>query len=287
MTKCNALVNLDKKVERSVKLIQSAGKVAKEHGQPLEICYSGGKDSDVILELARMSGVNFRAIYKNTTIDPPGTIAHVKANGVEILQPKMTFAQLMAKKGFPTRVARFCCQVLKEYKVLDYAVIGVRRDESRARAERYKEPEQCRVYSTKEKCRQYMPILDWTAQDVAAFIAERGIKCHPLYYDEKGGFHEERRLGCMGCPIASRRKRLLNLKQYPNIIKMYCRAGEKYRQTHPNSPNIKMFPTVFDWLTFTIYCDSIEDFRQKFGVNMFEEEIDTKSFLEREFNIKL
>jgi phosphoadenosine phosphosulfate reductase len=278
---------LHRKVDRSVKLIQAACKVAKEHGQQLEICYSGGKDSDVILELAKMSGVDYRAIYKNTTIDPPGTIAHVKANGVEILQPKMTFAQLMAKKGFPSRVARFCCQVLKEYKVLDYAVIGVRRDESRARAERYKEPEQCRVYSAKEKCRQYMPLLDWTERDVADFITERGIKCHHFYYDEDGTFHPERRLGCMGCPIASRRKRVLQLKEYPNMIKMYCRQGEKYRQAHPNSPNIKMFPTVYDWLTFTLYCDSIEDFRQKFGVNMFGEAIDTKAFLEKEFNIKL
>jgi hypothetical protein len=48
-----------------------------------------------------------------------------------------------------------------------------------------------------------------------------------------------------------------------------------------------MFPTVYDWLTFTLYCDSIEDFRQKFGVNMFGEAIDTKAFLEKEFNIKL
>ena len=62
------------KIARAIKLIQAAGKVAKEHGQPLEICYSGGKDSDVILELAKMSGVDYRAIYKNTTIDPPGTI---------------------------------------------------------------------------------------------------------------------------------------------------------------------------------------------------------------------
>ena len=51
------------KVDRAVKLIQSAGKIAQEHGQPLEICYSGGKDSDVILELAKMAGVNYRAIY--------------------------------------------------------------------------------------------------------------------------------------------------------------------------------------------------------------------------------
>lgn len=278
---------LQRKVDFALRLLQGAERMAKKVGQPVEISYSGGKDSDVILELARMSGVEFRAIYKNTTIDPPGTIAHVKANGVEILQPKMTFAQLMAKKGYPTRVARFCCQVLKEYKVLDYAVIGVRRDESRARMERYKEPEQCRVYNAKEKCRQYMPLLDWTGRDVADFITERGIKCHHLYYDEDGTFHPERRLGCMGCPIASRRKRVLQLKKYPNMIKMYCRQGEKYRQAHPKSPNIKIFPTVYDWLTFTLYCNSIEEYRQKFGVNMFGEAIDTKAFLEKEFGIDL
>lgn len=162
--------------------------MAHEHGQPIEVCYSGGKDSDVILELARMSGVEYRAIYKNTTIDPPGTIKHAQDNGVEIFKPKMTFAELMAKKGFPSRFARFCCQQLKEYKVLNYAVVGIRRDESKKRAEQYKEPEICRVYNSKEKCRQYLPILDWTSQDIAEFVSERGIKCHPLYYDETGNF---------------------------------------------------------------------------------------------------
>lgn len=278
---------LERKVNRALKLIQSAGRVALEHGQPLEICYSGGKDSDVILELAKMAAVEFRAIYKNTTIDPPGTIAHVKANGVEVLQPKMTFAQLIEKKGFPSRYVRFCCQVLKEYKVLDYAVIGVRRDESRARAVRYTEPELCRVFSAKEKCRQYMPLLDWSVRDISEFISVRGIRCHPLYYDEKGAFHPERRLGCIGCPLASRRLRILELKEFPNMIKMFCRQGEKYRQAHPNSTAVKKLPTVYDWLAFTLYCDNILDFRQKFGENMFGEAIDTKWFLEKEFNIKL
>lgn len=279
---------LTKKVERAIKLIQAAGKIAKEHGQPLEVAYSGGKDSDVILELTKMAGVEYRAIYKNTTIDPPGTIAHVKANGVEMLQPKITFSQLMAKKGFPSRVARFCCQVLKEYKVLDYAVLGIRRDESRARTQRYKEPEVCRVYNAKEKCRQYLPILDWTENDVAEFIKERSIKCHPLYYDNKGNFHVERRLGCMGCPIASRRKRILDFKEHPNMIKMYCRQGEIYRKNHPDSPNNRMFNTVYDWLVFTLYCDSLQEFREKFGNTIFgNDAIDTKIFLEQQFNITL
>ena len=72
--------------------------------------------------------------------------------------------------------------------MLDYAVVGVRRDESRARSERYKEPEVCRVYNKTKgiKSRQYLPILDWTKEDVAEFLTERGVKCHALYYDEHG-----------------------------------------------------------------------------------------------------
>lgn len=194
----------------------------------------------------------------------------------------------MAKKGFPSRVARFCCKVLKEYKVLDYAVLGIRRDESRARTQRYKEPELCRVYNAKEKCRQYLPILDWTENDVAEFIKLRSIKCHPLYYDNKGNFHVERRLGCMGCPLASRRKRILNFKEHPNMIKMYCRQGEIYRKNHPDSPNNRMFNTVYDWLVFTLYCDSLQEFREKFGNTIFgNDAIDTKLFLEQQFNITL
>lgn len=88
---------LQKKINQAIKLIQSASKKAEESGQPLEIAYSGGKDSDVILELAKMSGVKYRAIYKNTTIDPPGTIKHAKERGAEMVMPKMTFAQIIEK----------------------------------------------------------------------------------------------------------------------------------------------------------------------------------------------
>jgi len=69
---------LQKKVERAVRLLQS---VARGYDGEIEVAYSGGKDSDVILELARMSGIKYRAIYHNTTIDPPGTIAHVREVG--------------------------------------------------------------------------------------------------------------------------------------------------------------------------------------------------------------
>ena len=278
---------LQRKVDRAVKLIQAAGKVAKEHGQPLEICYSGGKDSDVILELARMSGIEFRAIYRNTTIDPPGTIKHCRDNGVEIIQPKVTFRQVLEKVGLPSRYRRACCDHLKEYKILDYAVIGVRRDESKKRAERYKEPELCRVYKHKQRQRQYLPILEWTAADVETFIMERGIKCHSLYYDEDGTFHVERRLGCMGCPLAAKKQRMAEFKAHPQMAKFYIKGAQKYMDTHPDSKVHKTFKDACEWFCFTLYCDNLEEFRYMFGVNMFGESIDCKQHLQELFGIDL
>ena len=177
---------LQKKIEQSIRLLQS---VQKRYDGEIELAYSGGKDSDVILQLAKEAGIRYRAIYKNTTIDPPGTIAHVKEMGVEIIRPKENFFQLIAKKGFPNRFSRFCCEVLKEYKILDKTVIGVRKAESRARKERYNEPTECRYYGSKKEenhVEQIYPILEWTDEDVRDFILDRGLNLAPLYYDTGG-----------------------------------------------------------------------------------------------------
>lgn len=279
-------MTLQQKIDNGIKLIQAAGEMAASHGQPLEICYSGGKDSDVILELARMSGVNYKAIYKNTTIDPPGTERHAKDNGVEVRMPKMSFKQIVEKRGLPGRMRRMCCEILKEYKIMDYAVVGVRKDESKARAERYDEPEQCRVYPNKEKSRLYYPLLEWTADDVAAFVAMRGIKCHPLYYDEQGRFHAERRLGCMGCPLVSTKKRIEEFKRYPGMVRLYVKAAQVFFDNHPDSKMREYINDACEWFVMSLYCNSKTDFEQRFGSSLFGR-TDCKAFLEQQFNIKL
>ena len=89
----------------------------------------------------------------------------------------------------PSRVSRLCCSYLKEYPILPRAIVGIRREESIKRREKYKEPERCRVFENikgKPKVRQYLPLLDWTLEDVAEFISERKIKCAPVYYDRGG-----------------------------------------------------------------------------------------------------
>ena len=94
--------DLLEKENRAIKLLRT---VAKTTDGDIELSYSGGKDSDVILALAQMAGIPYRAIYKNTTIDPPGTIAHCKDKGAEIIRPKKSFFQIIEQKGFPSRFA--------------------------------------------------------------------------------------------------------------------------------------------------------------------------------------
>ena len=273
---------LQKKIDQAVKLLQvTAG------DDVVEVSYSGGKDSDVILELARMSGIKHRAIYKNTTIDPPGTIKHCIENGVEVMKPKMTFLHLVQKKGLPTRRARFCCEVLKEYKVLDKAVQGIRRSESTARSKRYteQEPVICRIYGSKKNhVDVILPILSWNDKDVSEFIAERGIKCHPLYYDEHGSFHAERRLGCIGCPLKSDAGRA-DYKAYPKLFKQVVKAEMVWWQSHPHSKTVKKFGTPYGLIAHSLFYRSYAEWRADDN-NLFGR-TDWKDFLEKQFNVIL
>ena len=272
---------LQKKVDFAIKLLQSI----PQDGD-IELSYSGGKDSDVILELAKMAGIPYRAIYKATTIDPPQTIAHAREMGAVVVRPKKTFFQLISEKGFPTRVSRWCCSVLKEYKVCDRAIQGIRRSESTKRAERYKEPEVCRVYSAKEKVKVYLPILEWTDQDVAEFIKERNIKCHPLYY-RGGEFDVTKRLGCMGCPIQSRKKRIQEFKDNPKLLKAWIRAGQKrYKsEAYQNGGAKHKFKDAFEAMGYLLFCENIDEFKEK-TYGMFGD-FDWKEFLQKEFNIDM
>ena len=233
-----------------------------------------------------MAGIPYRSIYKVTTIGPPQTIAHAREMGAEVIRPEKTFFQLISEKGFPSRFQRFCCSVLKEYKVCDRAIQGIRRSESRKRAEKYKEPEVCRVYSAKEKVKVYLPILEWTDQDVAEFIKERNIKCHPLYYSG-GQFDVTKRLGCMGCPLASRKKRIQFFKENPKWLKAWIRAGQKFftSERYKNGKAKYKFKNAFEVMGLHLYCDNMDEFKEK-TYTLFGE-FDWKEFLEKEFNIDM
>lgn len=277
-------MNLDRKIELAINLLKS---IPTDDG-PIEVCYSGGKDSDVILELAKMAGINYRAIYKNTTIDPRGTLQHVREMGVEVVQPQQNFLNIIRRKGMPSRFARFCCELLKEYPILPRAVVGIRKCESRKRMERYKEPEQCRTYSGCKKVRQYLPILDWTNDDVKEFIEQRKIKCAPVYYDKDGNFDVNRRLGCIGCPLASRKIRREEYLENPKMLLAQVKALQDYYDKKVAAGVVTATMETCNrnaWVYFyaTLFYDTIAEFKDKCTNLLFD--FDIEAYMKDYFKI--
>jgi len=179
------------------------------------LAYSGGKDSDVILDLAKRSGVKFEAVHNLTTVDPPEIVYHVRAHPeVRIDHPKETMWQLIRRKGMPPRRnARFCCEVLKERGGVGRIVItGIRDAESPRRAGR-KMFEAC--YRGKNKF--YLnPIKDWPTAAVWEYIHERGLP-YCLLYDD--GF---KRLGCVLCPMVRNVER--HMARWPKLCAQWERV---------------------------------------------------------------
>lgn len=271
--------NLNKKIKQAIRLLKSLP------DKVIEVSYSGGKDSDVILELAKMAGINYRAIHKVTTIDPPHTIQHCINKGAEIIRPKYSMMEIIKKHGFPTRRSRHCCSILKEYPILEIAIQGIRRSESNKRRERYKEPIICRYYGSKTKKAQIvLPILDWNDSDVKKFIIERNIQCSPIYY-EKGYFEVKTRLGCMGCPLASDNG-LKDFKRYPKLVKLWINAGLEWWNKHPNAKSRVKFKNIYELFVHNLFFDSYEKFRLSIHSPIYGD-VDCKRFLETYFCINL
>lgn len=65
--------------QKSIERIKMASEMSLHHyGKPLICTYSGGKDSDVMLELFKRSGVPFEVSHGLTTVDAPPTVRHIK-----------------------------------------------------------------------------------------------------------------------------------------------------------------------------------------------------------------
>lgn len=66
------------------------------------VSFSGGKDSTVLLHMAREEFPNLKACFSNTGIEFPEIVQFVKTfTNVDIIKPKMTFMETVKKYGYP------------------------------------------------------------------------------------------------------------------------------------------------------------------------------------------
>lgn len=120
----------------------------------------------------------------------------------------------------------------------------------------------CRIYGSKKNhVNVFLPILEWTDEDVKNFITHYGIKCHPLYYDENGKFCVKRRLGCMGCPLASDNG-LSDFKKYPKLVRQWIRNGIIWwnRERGGELKSKKKFSNIYELFMQDVFFDSYQEF---------------------------
>jgi phosphoadenosine phosphosulfate reductase len=239
-------ITLDDKINESISLIQKGEHLALSLN-PKDgyfVGFSGGKDSQVLLELVRMSGVKFHAYYSVTTNDPPENVYFIRNHYPEVtfLHPKRNFFKLVEHKGLPTIFHRFCCEYLKEKAGAGNVVLtGVRAEESRKRAlydtvmvkskrkehknrEGYSleqmEQNQHRCIKGKDAVMVY-PLLQWKEFEVWQFIYEHHLPVNPCY-------NLFGRVGCMFCPFSGRRELMYYEERYPRFKNLFLASLQKY-----------------------------------------------------------
>lgn len=238
--------------------LQEASKMSLTiYQKPLIVTTSGGKDSSVCLELALRAGIPFEAMHNHTTADAPETVYFVRDDlrqlerkGINCILnypvykgKRTSMWDLIPQKLMPpTRLTRYCCDVLKEGGGKGrFIVTGVRWAESSKRAANrgvleitHKDKAKRIILNNDnddsrrlfESCtlkakRICNPVIDWSDNDVWDYIQSEHITVNPLY---QNGFT---RVGCIGCPLASRGQRQFEFSRYPKFKDMYIRAFDK------------------------------------------------------------
>lgn len=234
----NTLFGVEDKVEDATNLL-------REHEPPegYYLCFSGGKDSVVIHELAKLAGVKFDAHHNITTVEPPELMRFIRDYYPNVIHehPALSMAQLIVKHKIPPlRIARYCCNELKEKGGKNRVKItGIRAEESHRRAKRKK-------IEIDTKGGLFVHVIhNWTVSDIWQFIRQNNLPYCKLY-DE--GFS---RIGCVLCPFESFDKTLLELERFPAIVDYYRRACRKafnqWREYHSPKNSWKSGDDMFNW----------------------------------------
>lgn len=270
---------MNAKVEKAIETLKRAEKMALELNPEdgFYVAFSGGKDSQCVLELVKMAGVRYKAWYSVTGIDSPQNIRFIRQNYGEVgfVFHRKNFIRLIEEKGLPMMNGRFCCERLKEkLGAGNMLVDGVRAEESKKRAgyseltvrSRRKENKgkgrnrsleememnEHRCIKGKDRIDLHI-ILEWTEQDVWRFIFERRLPINPTY----GKFG---RVGCMVCPFASRKQVERYMSEYPLYRKRIMIALERFLEKKRILPSPEVY---FDWW---LSNETLQRYKERNGI---------------------
>lgn len=273
--------------QKAIERIKTASEMSLHHyGQPLVCTYSGGKDSDVMLELFKRSGIPFEVHNSHTTADAPQTVYHIREvfgklelQGIKCTidyhvredGKRLTMWNLIPKKIMPpTRLVRYCCSELKETGCANRMIAtGVRWAESTKRKTRetyevikntakdsIKVSDEKMLLTDSDDTRKLFESCQLKAKTVVNPIIDwKNSDIWDFIESEhictnclyKEGYN---RVGCIGCPMAgkSRWREFADFPQYKDAyIKAFDRMVEVRKLRGLDNTKWKTGEEVFLW----------------------------------------
>lgn len=220
------------------------------------VCYSGGADSQVALDLALLQYDDVEIIFCDTGLEFPETYATIEETAefynmdIKYLRAGKTFEEYLESFNglYPSMQRRWCTDRLKTRPLTKYirsllrgglrrdaleqgppsrepvpdsAIIcevdGIRRDESRWRAARVRvEPRRGATWN------QIHQVFGMTKPEIFAYISRAGLPLNPLY--ELG----YRRASCWFCPFTSQAENVLLRKTHKELYEQAKEWERRY-----------------------------------------------------------
>jgi len=216
---------------------------------------SGGKDSAALSLWLKEQGIEHERVFLDTGWEHPDTYEYLRGDleralgSITWVTPPRQMEELVLHKGmFPSRMQRFCTQLLKVKPMAKYIsayqdqhgevvnAVGVRGAESQARS---KLPEW--EWQDGFDCEVWRPLLRWSEQDVIDMHTRHGLRPNPLYL--KGAT----RVGCWPCVYAKKDElrlmqridptRVDKLRELEGLVTLKAKArSEAKGETLKNNP---------------------------------------------------
>ena len=229
----------------SIDRIRRFSKIAESMNFEICLGFSGGKDSQVVYDLCKRSGIKFKA-YFNRSFESPTTMKFIRENYPDVIwrhDHHYGFIENIRKvhhRLLPSVQTAFCCADYKHNtKYIDKcSIVGVRKSESNERKSRtaisFKNKtalkknkklidnyfiENCQSIGTASVI-QLLPIVDWSDAIVWDYIEKHNLPINPEY-------KHSNRIGCIVCPKANFNKNFNSLMRYPKLVDAFILAREK------------------------------------------------------------